>query len=291
MTEMKKPMRLGSPEYQAVYDNILHYFNGDQLAADVLIGKYLHRDNEFLYETSPEDLFNRLTDEFYRIEQKYPNPLSRAEIYDMFKDFRKCVLGGSALSGIGNGGYVSFSNCYVIGNDADSYGGIFKTDEEQTQLHKRRGGCGHDISHLRPANAAVQNSAITSSGGASFMERYSESTRSVAQNGRRGATILTCFNKKTLTLTDKGWERIIDTVNAIRNGETRQAWTDTGYHDIIDTQIIENVQTYEVTLENGKVITVTGDHKFVVHNIQTDEEYLKPLIDIDCDIEELICYT
>lgn len=192
MTEMKKPVRLGSPEYQAVYDNILNYFNGDQLAADVLIGKYLHRDNEFLYETSPEDLFNRLTDEFYRIEQKYPNPLSRSEIYGMFKDFKKSVLGGSALSGIGNGGYVSFSNCYVIGNESDSYGGIFKTDEEQTQLHKRRAGVGHDISHLRPANAPVQNSAITSSGGASFMERYSESTRSVAQNGRRGATILTC---------------------------------------------------------------------------------------------------
>ena len=192
MTEMKKPVRLGSPEYQAVYDNILNYFNGDQLAADVLIGKYLKHDENYLYEFSAEELFNRLTDEFVRIEQKYPNPLSRSEIYDMFKDFKKSILGGSALSGIGNGGYVSFSNCYVIGNDSDSYGGIFKTDEEQTQLHKRRAGVGHDISHLRPANAPVQNSAITSSGGASFMERYSESTRSVAQNGRRGATILTC---------------------------------------------------------------------------------------------------
>lgn len=138
MTEMKKPVRLGSPEYQAVYDSILNYFNGDQLAADVLIGKYLHRDNEFLYETSPEDLFNRLTDEFYRIEQKYPNPLSRSEIYDLLKDFKKLVMAGSPMAGVGINMPVSLSNCYVLDNVQDSYAGILKNDEEQAQISKRR---------------------------------------------------------------------------------------------------------------------------------------------------------
>lgn len=193
MTEMKKPVRLGSPEYQAVYDNILNYFNGDQLAADVLIGKYLHRDNEFLYETSPEDLFNRLTDEFYRIEQKYPNPLSRAEIYDLLKDFKKLIMAGSPMAGIGiKDSVVSLSNCYVVPPVEDSYGGIMRNDEWLVQISKRRGGLGFDVSNIRPVGATVKNSAITSSGLASFMQRYSNTVCETGQNGRRAALMLSC---------------------------------------------------------------------------------------------------
>lgn len=195
MTEMKKPVRLGSPEYQAVYDSILNYFNGDQLAADVLIGKYLHRDNEFLYETSPEDLFNRLTDEFVRIEQKYPNPLSRQEIYDLLKDFKKLVMAGSPMAGIGINMPVSLSNCYVLDNVQDSYAGILKNDEEQAQISKRRGGCGYDVSNLRRENAPVNNSAMSSSGGVTFMERFSNTTKEVGQHNRRGALLLSCSVK------------------------------------------------------------------------------------------------
>lgn len=193
MTEMKKPVRLGSPEYQAVYDSILNYFNGDQLAADVLIGKYLHRDNEFLYETSPEDLFNRLTDEFYRIEQKYPNPLSRAEIYDLLKDFKKLIMAGSPMAGIGiKDSVVSLSNCYVVPPVEDSYGGIMRNDEWLVQISKRRGGLGFDVSNIRPVGATVKNSAITSSGLASFMQRYSNTVCETGQNGRRAALMLSC---------------------------------------------------------------------------------------------------
>lgn len=193
MTEMKKPVRLGSPEYQAVYDSILNYFNGDQLAADVLIGKYLHRDNEFLYETSPEDLFNRLTDEFYRIDQKYPNPLSRAEIYDLLKDFKKLIMAGSPMAGIGiKDSIVSLSNCYVVPSVEDSYGGIMRNDEYLVQISKRRGGLGFDVSNLRPSGAVVKNSAITSSGLASFMQRYSNTVCETGQNGRRAALMLSC---------------------------------------------------------------------------------------------------
>ena len=188
-------MRLGSPEYQAVYDNILNYFNGDQLAADVLIGKYLHRDNKFLYETSPEDLFNRLTDEFYRIEQKYPNSLTRIEIYDLLKDFKKLVMAGSPMAGIGLNQPVSLSNCYVLPDVQDSYAGILKNDEEQVQIAKRRGGVGYDVSNLRRANAPVNNSAMSSSGGVTFMERFSNGTKEVGQHNRRGALLLSCSVK------------------------------------------------------------------------------------------------
>lgn len=193
MKEIRKPVRLNSPEYQAVYDNILNYFNGDQLAADVLIGKYLHRDNEFLYETSPEDLFNRLTDEFYRIEQKYPNPLSRAEIYDLLKDFKKLIMAGSPMAGIGiKDSVVSLSNCYVVPPVEDSYGGIMRNDEWLVQISKRRGGLGFDVSNIRPVGATVKNSAITSSGLASFMQRYSNTVCETGQNGRRAALMLSC---------------------------------------------------------------------------------------------------
>ncbi len=147
-----------------------------------------------LYECTPEDMHRRLAREFYRIEEKYPNPLSEKEIFELLDHFRYVVPQGGPMSGIGNDHQVaSLSNCFVIGhqNPADSYGGILKIDEEQVQLMKRRGGVGHDLSHIRPGGSPVLNSALTSTGVVPFMERYSNSTREVAQDGRRGALMLT----------------------------------------------------------------------------------------------------
>ena len=180
------------------YDEALeaskNYFKGDELAASVWINKYAMKDSfGNLYEKSPEDMHNRLANEFARIEAKYPNPLSAEEIFDLLRDFKYIIPQGGPMSGIGNNYQVaSLSNCFVIGhtNPADSYGGIMKIDEEQVQLMKRRGGVGHDLSHIRPAGSAVLNSALTSTGVVPFMERYSNSTREVAQDGRRGALML-----------------------------------------------------------------------------------------------------
>ena len=147
-----------------------------------------------LYETSPEQMHWRLANEFARIEAKYPNPMSAAEIHELLKDFRYVIPQGGPMAGIGNNYQIaSLSNCFVIGNkhEADSYGGIMKIDEEQVQLMKRRGGVGHDLSHIRPTGSPVLNSALTSTGVVPFMERYSNSTREVAQDGRRGALMLT----------------------------------------------------------------------------------------------------
>lgn len=172
----------------------LEYFKGDELAASVWIGKYAMKDSfGNLYEKSPEEMHKRLASEFARIESNYENPLSEDEIYDLLKDFRYIVPQGGPMSGIGNQNQVaSLSNCFVIGHKkpADSYGGIMRIDEEQVQLMKRRGGVGHDLSHIRPAGSAVLNSALTSTGVVPFMERYSNSTREVAQDGRRGALML-----------------------------------------------------------------------------------------------------
>jgi len=168
------------------------YFNGDNLAANVWIDKYALRDKEGkLLELTPDDMYVRLTKEFSRIEQKYPNPLSYEEIYNLLKD-NIILPGGSLLYGIGNDySYSTLGNCFVIGSKSDSYGGICQTDEEQVQLMKRRGGVGHDLSHLRSKGSPTTNSAKTSSGIVPFMERYSNSTREVAQDGRRGALMLT----------------------------------------------------------------------------------------------------
>ncbi len=170
------------------------YFKGDELAASVWINKYAMKDSfGNLYEKSPDDMHWRLAREFARIEAKYPNPMSAEEIYELLRDFKFIIPQGSPMSGIGNTYQVaSLSNCFVIGNDhpADSYGGIMKIDEEQVQLMKRRGGVGHDLSHIRPAGSPVLNSALTSTGVVPFMERYSNSTREVAQDGRRGALML-----------------------------------------------------------------------------------------------------
>ncbi len=170
------------------------YFNGDELAAAVWVNKYAMKDSfGNIYERTPEDMHRRLANEFERIEKKYPNPLSVDDIFELLKDFKYVVPQGGPMTGIGNEQQVaSLSNCFVIGYEqgADSYGGIMRVDEEQVQLMKRRGGVGHDLSHIRPGGSPVLNSALTSTGVVPFMERYSNSTREVAQDGRRGALML-----------------------------------------------------------------------------------------------------
>lgn len=183
-----------------VYDESLKYFKGDTLAADVWVNKYALKDTingETIYhEKTPNDMHRRLAKELHRIETKYKNPLSEDTIFDLIKDFKYIIPQGSPMSGIGNDKQVvSLSNCFVIGNTSDSYGSIMKVDEEQIQLMKRRGGVGHDLSHIRPAGMPVKNSALTSTGLVPFMSRYSNSTNEVAQGGRRGALMLTCSIK------------------------------------------------------------------------------------------------
>lgn len=172
----------------------LDYFTGDELAAKVWVNKYALKDAfGNIYEQSPTDMHHRLAGEIARIEEKYPNPLSEQQLFELFDHFRYIVPQGSPMTGIGNNYQIaSLSNCFVIGLDgsADSYGAIIRIDEEQVQLMKRRGGVGHDLSHIRPKGSPVKNSALTSTGLVPFMERYSNSTREVAQDGRRGALML-----------------------------------------------------------------------------------------------------
>jgi ribonucleoside-diphosphate reductase alpha chain len=170
------------------------YFKGDDLAAKVWASKYALKDSfGNLYEKTPDDMHRRLAAEIHRIEKKYNNPVTFETIYEAFRDFRYIIPQGGPMTGIGNDFQIaSLSNCFVIGNkgDSDSYGGIMKIDQEQVQLMKRRGGVGHDLSHIRPKGSPVLNSALTSTGVVPFMERYSNSTREVAQDGRRGALML-----------------------------------------------------------------------------------------------------
>lgn len=172
----------------------IKYFKGDELAARVWANKYALKDSYGnLYEKTPDDMHRRLAREIHRIELKYKNPLPQDLIYSVLKDFKYIVPQGGPMTGIGNDFQIaSLSNCFVIGNDgsSDSYGGIMKIDQEQVQLMKRRGGVGHDLSHIRPKGTPVLNSALTSTGVVPFMERYSNSTREVAQDGRRGALML-----------------------------------------------------------------------------------------------------
>ncbi len=172
----------------------LEYFKGDDLAARVWVNKYALKDSfGNIFELTPDDMHHRLAKEITRIENRYPNPLTEDEIYKVLKNFKYIVPQGGPMTGIGNDYQVaSLSNCFVVGNngDSDSYGGIMKIDQEQVQLMKRRGGVGHDLSHIRPKGSPVMNSALTSTGIVPFMERYSNSTREVAQDGRRGALML-----------------------------------------------------------------------------------------------------
>ncbi len=181
--------------HDEAYAASLEYFKGDELAARVWTSKYALKDSYgHLFEATPDDMHHRIANEIARIESKYPNAMSAGEVYSLLEGFRYIVPQGSPMAGIGNDYQVgSLSNCFVIGLEGkpDSYGGIIKIDEEQVQLMKRRGGVGHDLSHIRPKGTPVKNSALTSTGLVPFMERYSNSTREVAQDGRRGALMLT----------------------------------------------------------------------------------------------------
>lgn len=185
--------------FDEAFQEAKKYFKGDELAARVWVSKYALKDSfGNIFEKSPEEMHRRLAKEISRIENKYPNPLTEDEVFDLIKEFKYIVPAGSPMSGIGNNYQtVSLSNCFVIGDDspADSYGGIMKIDQEQVQLMKRRGGVGHDLSHIRPQGSPVSNSALTSTGVVPFMERYSNSTREVAQDGRRGALMLSISSK------------------------------------------------------------------------------------------------
>ena len=180
--------------FEEAFEEALKYFAGDELAARVWVNKYSMKDSfGNIYEKSPEDMHWRIANEIARIEKKYKNPMSAREIFDLLDHFKYVIPAGSPMTGIGNNHQVaSLSNCFVIGldGDADSYGAIMRIDEEQVQLMKRRGGVGHDLSHIRPKGSPVNNSALTSTGLVPFMERYSNSTREVAQDGRRGALML-----------------------------------------------------------------------------------------------------
>ena len=195
-------------DYNEAVAESKRYFDGDDLAATVWVSKYALKDSfGNIYERSPREMHERIADEIARIERKYPSPLSREELFELLDHFRYVIPQGGPMTGIGNNFQVaSLSNCFVIGHrhPADSYGGIFRMDEEQVQLMKRRGGVGHDLSHIRPTGSPVLNSALTSTGIVPFMERYSNSTREVAQDGRRGALML------SLSIKHPDAERFID---------------------------------------------------------------------------------
>ena len=204
----KEPKKLAEVSYNDAVAASKEYFAGDDLAATVWVSKYALKDSYgHIYERTPEDMHHRIAAELERIEKKYPNPMLQDEIFSLLDHFRYIIPQGGPMTGIGNNLQVaSLSNCFVIGNrkHADSYGGIFRMDEEQVQLMKRRGGVGHDLSELRPTGSPVLNSALTSTGIVPFMERYSNSTREVAQDGRRGALML------SLSIKHPDAERFID---------------------------------------------------------------------------------
>ena len=204
-TQEKAPSKV---EYNDAVAESKRYFDGDELAATVWVSKYALKDSfGNIYETSPKQMHERIAAEIERIERKYPDPMSKEEVFELLDHFRYVIPQGGPMTGIGNNFQVaSLSNCFVIGhkNPADSYGGIFRMDEEQVQLMKRRGGVGHDLSHIRPTGSPVLNSALTSTGIVPFMERYSNSTREVAQDGRRGALML------SLSIKHPDAERFID---------------------------------------------------------------------------------
>ncbi|MFD0991340.1 adenosylcobalamin-dependent ribonucleoside-diphosphate reductase [Mariniflexile jejuense] len=246
----------------------LNYFNQDDLAARVWLNKYALKDSEGnIYELTPNDMHRRIAKELARIEKKYANPLSEETIFDLIKDFKYIVPQGSPMAGIGNPYQIaSLSNCFVIGNagDSDSYGGIMKIDQEQVQLMKRRGGVGHDLSHIRPKGSAVKNSALTSTGIVPFMERYSNSTREVAQDGRRGALML------SVSINHPDSE---DFINAkLEQGKVTGANVSVRIDDEFMKAVkngTEYTQKYPIFSSNPKVsktIDANGLWKKIVHN-------------------------
>lgn len=254
--------------YDQAYEASLKYFKGDELAARVWASKYALKDSfGHLYELTPDDMHHRIAAEIARIENKYPNPMSHDEVFSLLKDFRYIVPQGSPMAGIGNDFQIgSLSNCFVIGLDGrpDSYGGIIKIDEEQVQLMKRRGGVGHDLSHIRPKGSPVKNSALTSTGLVPFMERYSNSTREVAQDGRRGALML------SVSIKHPDSEAFIDA--KMTEGKVTGANVSVKLDDDFMRAAAEGApytQTYPVDSDNplySKEIDATALWKKIVHN-------------------------
>ena len=251
-----------------VFQAALAYFKNDELAARVWLNKYALKDSEGnIYELTPNDMHRRIAKEIARIEYRYPNPLTEDEIFDLIKGFKYIVPQGSPMSGIGNDfQIVSLSNCLVIGNDgaSDSYGGIMKIDEEQVQLMKRRGGVGHDLSHIRPKGSPVKNSALTSTGIVPFMERYSNSTREVAQDGRRGALML------SVSINHPDAEEFIDA--KLEQGKVTGANISVRMDDAFMKAVEENdsyTQKYPIYSESpkySKSIKATSIWNKIVHN-------------------------
>lgn len=245
-----------------------NYFKGDELAAKVWVNKYALKDSKGnLYELTPDDMHLRLAEELYRIESKYENPLAKEEIYELIKDFKYIVPQGGPMSGIGNNEQIaSLSNCFVVGNEglADSYGAIMKTDQEQVQLMKRRGGVGHDLSDIRPTGSQVLNSALTSTGVVPFMERFSNSTREVAQDGRRGALMLSVSIKHPDT------EKFVDA--KMESGKVTGANVSVKIDDEFMRSVKNNqnyTQQYPIESEKPKFkqeINSTDLWKKIVHN-------------------------
>ena len=244
------------------------YFDGDELAARVWANKYALKDSfGNIYEKTPEDMHRRIAKEIVRIENTYPNPMTEEELMGLFRHFKYIIPQGSPMSGIGNNYQIgSLSNCFVIGmeGNADSYGGIMKIDEEQVQLMKRRGGVGHDLSHIRPKGSPVKNSALTSTGLVPFMERYSNSTREVAQDGRRGALML------SVSIAHPDSESFIDA--KMTEGKVTGANVSVKITDEFMTAAIEErpfVQKYPVDSDNpmvSKEIDASALWHKIVHN-------------------------
>lgn len=254
--------------YEEAFNASCEYFRGDELAARVWVNKYALKGSfGNIYEKTPNDMHRRLAKELARIESKYNNPMSEDEIFDLIKDFKYIIPQGSPMAGIGNNYQVgSLSNCFVIGLDGtpDSYGGIIKIDEEQVQLMKRRGGVGHDLSHIRPKGSPVKNSALTSTGLVPFMERYSNSTREVAQDGRRGALML------SVSIKHPDSEAFIDAkmTEGKVTGANVSVRIDDEFMKAVEAQT-EYTQTYPIDSENPKykkTIDAVALWRKIVHN-------------------------
>ena len=261
-------MAVSTYTYEEAYEESLNYFGGDELAARVWVNKYAMKDSYGnIYEKSPEHMHWRIANELARMEKKYPNPLSAEELFKLLDKFKYIVPQGSPMTGIGNNYQVaSLSNCFVIGVEGpgDSYGGIIKMDEEQVQLMKRRGGVGHDLSHIRPKGSPVKNSALTSTGIVPFMERYSNSTREVAQDGRRGALML------SVSIKHPDSESFIDA--KMTQGKITGANVSVKLDDEFMTAVTNNqsyTQTYPIDSENPTTVKEIDASQLwgkIVHN-------------------------
>lgn len=273
--EVQKPTKMTSYTHKEILEAATKYFKGDTLAANVWMNKYALKDSDgIIYEKTPDDMHRRIAKEIARIESKYPNPMSEELIYEVLKDFNHIVPQGSPMAGIGNVFQVSsLSNCFVIGNEegsSDSYGGIMKVDQEQVQLMKRRGGVGHDLSSIRPNGSPVKNSALTSTGIVPFMERYSNSTREVAQDGRRGALML------SISVKHPDAESFIDA--KMDKGKVTGANISVKIDDEFMRAVVDNTtykQQYPIDAENPTVVKEINARKLwnkIIHNAWSSAE-------------------